>query len=140
MIELIAFLGLVCLQLGVEVIRQAAFALPVAYVWEFEKHALWWREGEDPAYLEVPLLITGLAAGSISVLTWPHGDVVSYPLNTIAALASPLITGGFMYKTGLLFRELGKQPPSMFAVRDATIFAVGISMMRILAAGSPPVS
>lgn len=133
--ELTIFLGAACLQLGVDVIRQAAFALPVAYVWEFEKQALWYREGDNPAALQIAVFITGLAAGSISVLTWPHGDVVGYPLTALVAMASPLITGVFMSKTGVLFRELGKQPPSMFAVRDATIFAIGLSLMRVATLG-----
>ena len=130
MTELLAFLGPVCLQLGVDVIRQIAFALPIAYVWEFEKNALWCRDGETIVMMEVPLLITGLTAGSISVLLWPHEHIVSYPLAAFAALASPLLSGAFMQHAGVAFRDLGKQPPSMFAVRDATIFALGMSLMR----------
>ena len=126
-----AFLGPLVLQLCIDAIRQIAFALPIAYLWEFEKHALWYRDGESIVMMEVPLFITGLTAGSISVLLWPHEQLVAYPAAAFAALASPLLTGAFMRHTGILFRDLGKQPPSMFGVRDATIFALGISIMRV---------
>lgn len=130
MFDPIAILGPLVLQLCIDVIRQIAFALPIAYAWEFEKNALWCRDGESVALMEVPLLITGLTAGSISVLIWPHEFLASYPVAAFAAMASPLLTGAFMQHTGVLFRDLGKQPPSMFAVRDAAIFALGISLMR----------
>ena len=126
-----AIVGPLVLQLCIDVIRQIAFALPIAFLWEFEKNALWCREGEAVVLMEVPLLITGLTAGSISVLLWPHENIVAYPLAAFAALASPLFTGAFMRHTGIMFRELGQSPPSMFAVRDATIFALGISLMRV---------
>jgi hypothetical protein len=131
MFDPITFVGPLVLQLGVDVIRQVAFALPIAFAWEFEKNALWWREGESVVVMQVPLLITGLAAGSISVLIWPHEHIVGYPAAAFIALASPLVTGAFMRHTGSMFRELGQHPPSMFAVRDATIFALGISLMRV---------
>lgn len=131
MFDLAAILGPLVLQLCIDVIRQIAFALPIAYAWEFEKNALWCREGEAVVMMEVPLFITGLAAGSISVLIWPHEQLVSYPAAAFALLATPLLTGAFMRHAGILFRDLGKQPPSMFDVRDATIFALGISLMRV---------
>jgi hypothetical protein len=135
MFDPIAILGPLVLQLCIDAIRQVAFALPIAYAWEFEKNALWCRDGESAALLEVPLFITGLAAGSISVLLWPHEQLVAYPAAAFALLASPLLTGAFMRHTGILFRDLGKQPPSMFGVRDATIFALGISLMRLATLG-----
>jgi hypothetical protein len=127
----IAFIGPLAVQLCIDVIRQVAFALPIAFLWEFEKKALWCPDGEAVVVMEVPLLITGLTAGSISVLLWPHENIVSNPVAAFAALASPLLAGGFMRHTGIMFRELGQQPPSMFAVRDAAIFALGISLMRV---------
>lgn len=129
--ELVLFLGTVCLQLAVDVVRQVAFALPIGYVWEFEKAAVW-RDVEHSGVAEVPVFITGLAAGSISVLTWPHEQIVALPIAALAALASPLISGAFLHQTGLLVRQLGTQPPSLFAVRDATIFALGLSVMRVV--------
>lgn len=128
--ELIAFLTALCLQVLVDVVRQVAFALPIAFVWEFEKAAVW-HDVEHSGAAEIPILITGLAAGSISVLTWPHEQMVALPFAAVAALASPLLTGMFLDKTGLFFRQLGKEPPSMYSIRDATIFALGISLTRI---------
>lgn len=122
--------GPLVLQLCIDVIRQIAFALPIAYLWEYEKNALWCRDGEAVVMMEVPLFITGLTAGSISVLIWPHEQLVTNPAAAFALLASPLLTGVFMRHAGILFRDLGKQPPSMFDVRDAAIFALGISLMR----------
>ncbi len=52
-----------------------------------------------------------------------------------AALASVPISAVFMSRTGVMFREIGAQPPSMFAVRDAMIFALGIAVTRTLMAG-----
>lgn len=126
-----AILGPLVLQLCIDVIRQIAFALPIAYLWEFEKNALWCRDGEAVVMMEVPLFITGLTAGSISVLIWPHEQLVTNPAAAFALLASPLLTGAFMRHTGILFRDLGKQTPSMFDVREAAIFALGISLMRL---------
>ena len=127
---IVAIVGAVCLQLALDVVRQVAFALPIGYVWEFEKAAVW-RDVEHFGVAEIPVFITGLAAGSISVLTWPHEQMVALPFAAIAALASPLLTGIFLDQTGLFFRQLGKHPPSMYSIRDATIFALGISLTRI---------
>ena len=132
MADATAILGPLVLQLCIDAIRQIAFALPIAYLWEFEKNALWCRDGESVVMMEVPLFITGLTAGSISVLIWPHEQLVTNPGAAFALLASPLLTGAFMRHTGILFRDLGKQTPSMFDVRDATIFALGISLMRVV--------
>lgn len=129
--EVVTLLAPVCLQLGFDVVRQVAFALPIAFAWEFEKNVFSWRESLPPSALEVSLLITGLAAGSISVLLWPQENIVAVPFAALALLASPLFTGAFMRHTGILFRELGQDPPSMFAVRDAAIFSFGISLTRV---------
>jgi hypothetical protein len=48
-------------------------------------------------------------------------------------MMSPLVTAFFLEQTSVMFRQLGKQPPSMYAMREATIFAVGISLMRSIA-------
>ena len=128
--EPIAFLPALCLQVLIDVVRQVAFALPIAFVWEFEKAAVWHGVDQSGA-AEVPLLVTGLAAGSISVLVWPHEQIVGMPSAVMAALASPLLTGVVLDKTGLLFRQLGTHPPSMCSSRDATIFALGVSLMRL---------
>ena len=130
-----AIIGPLVLQLCIDVIRQIAFALPIAYAWEFEKNALWCRDGETVTLMEVPLFITGLTAGSISVLIWPHEQFATYAIAVFALLASPLLTGTFMRHAGILFRDLGKQPPSMFDARDAAIFALGISLMRVATLG-----
>lgn len=129
--EMVTLLAPVCLQLGFDVVRQVAFALPIAFAWEFEKNVFLWRESLPPSALEASLLITGLAAGSISVLLWPQENIVAVPFAALALLASPLCTGAFMHHTGVLFRELGQDPPSMFAVRDAAIFSFGISLTRV---------
>lgn len=135
MFDLVAFLAPLVVQLCIDAIRQIAFALPIAYLWEFEKNALWCRDGEAVVMMEIPLFITGLTAGSISVLIWPHEQLVANPAAAFALLASPLLTGAFMRHTGILFRDLGKQPPSMFDLRDATIFALGIALMRAATLG-----
>lgn len=132
--ELMAFLTALCLQVLVDVVRQVAFALPIAFVWEFEKAAVW-HDVEHSGAAEIPILITGLAAGSISVLTWPHEHIVGLPFAAAAAIASPVFAGVFMRHAGLLFRDLGQEPPSMFSMRDATIFALGISLMRVATSG-----
>ena len=130
MFDPVTIAGTLCLQLMFDVVRQIAFALPAAYAWEFEKNTLW-REAENTAILQLAILITGLAAGSISVLTWPAEGIVAYPFAALAAVASVPLTAGFLSRTRMVFREIGAQPPSMFAVRDATIFALGVSLMRV---------
>jgi hypothetical protein len=121
---------MLCLQLMFDVVRQIAFALPAAYAWEYEKNALW-RDAENTAILQLGVLVTGLAAGSISVLTWPSEGIVGYPFAALAALASVPLSAVFLARTGVMFREIGTQPPSMFATRDAMIFAIGISLTRV---------
>lgn len=124
------FLGTLFVQLGIEVVRQLAFAMPVAFAWEFERDIAWWR-GDD--HIEAAaLLITGLAAGTISVLAWPHGFTDQRPFVEIAATVSPVVTGLVMYRTGLLLRGLGQKTPALFDVRSASIVAIGISLIRVV--------
>lgn len=130
MFDPVTIAGTLCLQLLFDVVRQIAFALPAAYAWEFEKNTLW-REAENTALLQLAILIMGLAAGSISVLTWPSEGIVTYPFAALAAVASVPIASLFLSRTGLMFREIGAQPPSMFAIRDSMIFALGISLTRV---------
>ncbi len=125
------FLGILFLQLGVEVVRQLAFAMPVAFAWEFERDIVQWYQN-DHHVEAVALLVTGLAAGTISVLTWPHGFTDQHPFVEIAAIASPVVTGFLMYGTGILLRELGQKPPALFDIRSASIVAIGISLIRIV--------
>jgi len=125
------FLGILSLQLGVEVVRQLAFAMPVAFAWEFERDIVQWYQADH--HIEaVALLVTGLAAGMISVLAWPHGFTDQRPFFEIAAMASPVITGFAMYATGLFLRRLGQKPPALFDIRSASIVAIGISLIRIV--------
>ena len=137
--DAVTFLGILSLQLGVEVVRQLAFAMPVAFAWEFERNIVEWYQADH--HIEaVALLITGLAAGMISVLAWPHGFTDERPFFEIAAMASPLITGLALYGTGVFLRRLGQQPPALFNIRSASIVAIGISMIRILMlSGTSPV-
>ena len=131
MSDAIAFLGILGLQLGVEVVRQLAFAIPAAFAWEFERDIAWWYRGDS--YVEaIALLITGLAAGTISVMTWPRGFTDVAPLVGIAAIASPVVTGLIMYRAGALLRWLGQEPPALLNVRSASIVAIGISLVRIV--------
>jgi hypothetical protein len=129
MFDPVSLAGLLCLQLLFDVVRQIAFALPAAYAFEFEKNTLW-REAEHTALLPLAILVTGLAAGSISVLIWPAEGIVSYPFAALAALVSAPLTAIFLSKTRMVLHEIGSRPPSMFAVRDAMIFALGISLTR----------
>lgn len=129
MFDPVSLAGLLCLQLIFDVVRQIAFALPAAYAWEFEKNTLW-REAENTALLPLAILITGLAAGSISVLIWPSEGIVSHPIAAAVVLVSAPLTAVLLSKTRMVFHEIGTQPPSMFAVRDALIFALGISLTR----------
>ena len=98
----VTFLGTLFLQLGVEVVRQLAFAMPVAFAWEFERDIVQWYQN-DHHVEAVALLVTGLAAGTISVLAWPHGFTDQHPFVEIAAIASPVVTGFLMYGTGVFF-------------------------------------
>jgi hypothetical protein len=123
------FLGILCLQLGVEVVRQLAFAMPVAFAWEYERDIAWWSRDQDIE--AVALLVTGLAAGMISVFAWPHGFTNQHPFVEIAAIASPILTAFVMYRSGVVIRELGQKPPALFDIRSAAIVAVGISLIRI---------
>ena len=125
------FLGTLFLQLGVEVVRQLAFAMPVAFAWEFERDIVQWYQN-DHHVEAVALLVTGLAAGTISVLAWPHGFTDQRPFVEIAAIASPVVTGFLMYGTGVLLRELGQKPPALFDIRSASIVAIGISLIRMV--------
>jgi hypothetical protein len=130
MSDLVAFLGTLFLQLGVEVVRQLAFAMPVAFAWEFERDIVQWYQ-DDHHVEAIALLVTGLAAGTISVLAWPHGFTNQRPFVEIAVIASPMMTGFVMYRTGILLRELGQKPPALFDIRSASIVAIGMSLIRI---------
>jgi hypothetical protein len=127
------FLGTLFLQLGIEVVRQLAFAMPVAFAWEFERDIAWWstdRRLEDAA-----LLITGFAAGTISALMWPHTFTDQRPFFEVALVASPLVTARLMDRAGSILRGLGQQPPVMLDRRSATIVAIGMSVTRIAMLG-----
>ena len=93
------FLGTLFLQLGIEVVRQLAFAMPVAFAWEFERDIAWWNH-YDHRVEPIALLVTGIAAGTISVLMWPHTFADQRPFFEMAAIASPLLTAFLMYRTG----------------------------------------
>ena len=67
-VDPVFFLGTLFLQLGIEVVRQLAFAMPVAFAWEFERDIAWWST--DRRLENGALLITGFAAGMISALMW----------------------------------------------------------------------
>ncbi len=123
------FLGTLFLQLGIEVVRQLAFAMPAAFAWEFERHIAWWSA--DRRIESGALLITGLAAGTISAVMWPHTFADRRPFFEMAAIASPLLTAFLMNRTGFFLRGLGQEPPMLFNIRAAGIVAIGISMSRI---------
>ena len=124
------FLGTLFLQLGIEVVRQLAFAMPVAFAWEFERDIAWWST--DRRIEDIALLISGLAAGTISTLAWPHTFTDQRPFLELAAIASPLLTAVLMYRTGFLMRGLGQKPPALCDLRSACIVASGMSIMRIV--------
>jgi hypothetical protein len=123
------FLGTLFLQVGIEVVRQLAFAMPVAFAWEFERDIAWWSM--DRRMESVALLVTGLAAGTISVLAWPHTFTDQQPFLELAVIASPLLTAVLMYRTGFVLRHLGQNPPALCDLRSASIVALGMSIMRI---------
>jgi hypothetical protein len=123
------FLGTLFLQLAIEVVRQLAFAMPVAFAWEFERDIAWWSS--DHRIEAIALLITGLAAGTISSLMWPHTFTDQRPFFELALIASPLLTALLMYRTGSVLRVLGQQPPVLFNLRSAAIVAIGMSLTRI---------
>ena len=124
------FLGTLFLQLGIEVVRQLAFAMPVAFAWEFERGIAWWTF--DSRMESIALLITGLAAGTISVVMWPHTFTDQRPFLEVATVASPLLTAFLMYRTGSLLKDLGQEPPVLLNIRSATIVAVGMAVTRIV--------
>lgn len=123
------FLGTLFLQVGIEVVRQLAFAMPVAFAWEFERDIAWWST--DRRIEDVALLITGFAAGMISALMWPYTFTDQRPFFELAMVASPLLTGVLMYRTGFLLRQLGQNPPVLFDLRSASIVAIGMSVTRL---------
>lgn len=123
------FLGTLFLQVGIEVVRQLAFAMPVAFAWEFERDIAWWST--DRRIEDVALLITGFAAGMISALMWPYTFTDQRPFFELAMVASPLLTGVLMYRTGFLLRQLGQNPPVLFDLRAASIVAIGMSVTRL---------
>ena len=112
--------------------------MPAAFAWEFERDIAWWYRG-DRRVEAIALLVTGLAAGTISVLAWPPGFTDAAPFVGIAAIASPVLTGLVMYSTGAVLRRLGQQPPALLDLRSASIVAIGISLIRVVML-SPPAS
>jgi hypothetical protein len=124
------FLGTLFLQLGIEVVRQLAFAMPVAFAWEFERDIAWWST--DRRLENGALLITGLAAGMLSALMWPHTFTDERPIYALAAIASPLLTAMLLQRTGAVLRALGQQLPVLLDFRSTTIVAIGMAIMRIL--------
>lgn len=124
------FLGTLFLQLGIEVVRQLAFAMPAAFAWEFERDIAWWS-GNDERIESVALLITGLAAGAIGVFAWPFTFTDQQPFFEMAVIASPVLTAALMYGTGLLLRRLGQQPLMLCDLRSASVVAIGMALSRI---------
>lgn len=124
------FLGTLFLQLGIEVVRQLAFAMPVAFAWEFERDIAWWS-GNDERIESIALLITGLAAGVIGVFAWPYTFTDQRPFFEMAVIASPVLTAVLMYGTGLLLRRIGQQAPMLCDLRAASLVAIGMSLSRI---------
>jgi hypothetical protein len=120
------------LQVGSDVIRQLTFAVLVGLAWEWEKSIAWWNQSGHPTAEEIALLIAGLAAGGISAFVWPRGYTAEPGFFEIGTLVSPVITGIIMTVVGMLIRRLGKTPLSFFAMRPATIVALGISLSRAL--------
>src|SRR3712207_640292 len=103
----VPFLGTLFLQLGIEVVRQLAFAMPVAFAWEFERDIAWWST--DRRLETGALLITGLAAGMISALMWPHTFTDQRPFFEVAMIVSPLLTALLMDRAASILRGLGQQ-------------------------------
>ena len=130
-VDPVFFLGTLFLQLGIEVVRQLAFAMPVAFAWEFERDIAWWST--DRRLENGALLITGLAAGMISALMWPHTFTDQRPFFEVAMIVSPLLTAVLMDRAGSLLRDIGQQPPVMLDLRSATIVAIGMSVTRLAA-------
>ncbi len=123
------FLGTLFLQVGIEVVRQLAFAMPVAFAWEFERDIAWWTS--DRRLETAALLISGLVAGTISAVMWPHTFTDQRPFFELAVIASPFLTALLMYRAGFVLRGLGQEPPMLFNLRAAGIVAIGISLSRI---------
>jgi hypothetical protein len=123
------FLGTLFLQIGIEVVRQLAFAMPVAFAWEFERDIAWWST--DRRMEDVALLVSGFAAGMISALMWPHTFADQRPFFELALVVSPPVTAVLMYRTGFLLRGLGQNPPMLFNLRSAGIVAIGMALTRI---------
>ncbi len=120
------------LQLGIDVFRQLIFAVLVALAWEWEKSIAWWNQSEHPMAEEIALLIAGLAAGGVSAFVWPRGYTAEPGFFEIGTVVSPVLTGIIMTVAGMLIRRAGKTPFALFAMRPATIVALGISLSRAL--------
>ena len=124
------FLGTLFLQLSIEVVRQLAFAMPVAFAWEFERDIAWWNH-IDRRIEPLALFVTGLAAGTISVLMWPHTFTDQRPFFELAVIASPLLTAFLMDRAGFVLRGAGREPLALCNIRSASIVAIGMSLTRI---------
>ena len=130
MSEETAALGALCLQLGLDVTLQVALALLVAYAWEYERRLIWWDVEAHPVLTDLLLLFTGLCAGALGVLAWPHGFIERNQFLEISSIVSPAVAGFMMHRTGTLLRARGYEPPALLAVHAATIFVVGVALVR----------
>jgi hypothetical protein len=130
MTEVTTAFGTLFVQLGLDLAGQVALALLVAYAWEYERRLLWWDVQAHPLATDLMLLGTGLAAGAVGVLAWPHGFIERNQFLEVAALVTPAAAGLAMHRAGTVLRARGHQPPDLLAVHAATIFVLGVALVR----------
>ena len=123
-------LGALFVRLGLDVAAQVTLAVLVAYAWEFERQLIWWDVEAHPVATDLLLLGTGLAAGAVGVLAWPHGFIERNQFLEVSAIISPAMAGFMMHRTGTLLRARGYEPPALLAVHAATLFVVGVVLIR----------
>ena len=123
-------LGALFVQLGLDVTLQVTLAVMVAYAWEYERRLIWWDVEAHPVATDLLLLFTGLCAGALGVLAWPDGFIERNQFLEVSALVSPAVAGFMMHRTGAVLRTRGYEPPALLAVHAATIFVVGVALVR----------
>jgi hypothetical protein len=130
MFDAASAIGTFGVQLGLDLTVQVTLAILMAYAWEFERRLIWWDVDVHPVATDLFLLGAGLAVGALGVLAWPDGFMERSQFLKTTAIVSPAIAGLTMHHAGKLLRARGHEPPFLLAVHAATIFVVGVSLVR----------
>jgi hypothetical protein len=130
MLDEASAIGTFAVQLGLDLAVQVTLALLVAYAWEYERRLIWWDVDAHPIFTDGFLLFTGLCVGALGVLAWPHSFIERNQFLEITALVTPAAAGFAMHRAGRLIHARGYEPPALLAMHAATIFVVGVALIR----------